>query len=77
MIGFVLLVLMTALFLLVIREKDLLRAVVFMAGAGFCLTSIFLLLRAPDIAIAQAAVGVIMVTVIFVITIEKTGRFEE
>jgi energy-converting hydrogenase B subunit D len=68
---------MTVLFLLVVREKDLLRAVVYLAGSGFCLTAIFLMLRAPDIAITQASIEVILVTVIFVVAIEKTRRFEE
>lgn len=68
---------MTSLFLLVVEEKDLLKAVVYLAGSGFCLTLIFLILRAPDIAITQAAIEVILVTIIFVVAIEKTRRFEE
>ena len=77
MIEFVLLLAMTVLFLLIVQEKDLLKAVVYMAGSGVCLTMVFLILKAPDIAITQAAIGVILITVIFVVTIEKTRRFEE
>ncbi|UCG95471.1 MAG: DUF4040 domain-containing protein [archaeon] len=77
MIEFVLLLAMAILFLLVVRERDLLRSVVYLAGASLSLTIIFLLLNAPDIAITQAAIEVILVTVIFVVAIEKTKRFED
>lgn len=77
MIELILLLIMTVLFLLIVQEKDLLKAVIYLAGSGSCLTLIFLILSAPDIAITQAAVGVILVTVIFVVAIEKTRRFEE
>lgn len=77
MIEFVLLLSMTALFFMVVQEKDLLRAVVYLAGAGFCLTMVFLILKAPDIAITQAVIEVILVTIIFVVALEKTRRYEE
>jgi uncharacterized MnhB-related membrane protein len=77
MIELALLVTMTFLFLLVVQERDLLKAVIYLAGSSFCLTMIFLILKAPDIALTQAAIEVILVTVIFVVTIEKTRRFEE
>ncbi len=73
----ILLTIMTVLFVLVVREKDLLKATIYLSGSSFCLTLIFLILQAPDIAITQAAVEVVVVTVIFLITIEKTRRFEE
>ena len=68
---------MTVLFLMVVQSRDLLKAVIYLAGSSLCLTLIFLILRAPDIAITQAAIEVILVTVIFVVAIEKTRRFEE
>lgn len=77
MIELVLLVTMTLLFLVVVREKDLLKATIYLSGSSFCLTLIFLILQAPDIAITQAAVEVVIVTVIFIVAIEKTRRFEE
>jgi len=76
-IDFALLMAMTIFFLLIVQEKDLLKAVVYMAGSSICLTLIFLLLKAPDIAITQAAIEVVLVTIIFVVAIEKTRRFEE
>ena len=77
MIEFTLLIIMAFLFLIVVQEKDLLKAVIYLTGASFCMTLVFLLLNAPDIAITQAAIEVILVTVIFVVTIEKTRRFED
>ena len=77
MIELILLLAMTVMFLLVVQEKDLLKAVIYLASSSLCLTMIFLILKAPDIAITQAAIEVILVTVIFVVAIEKTRRFEE
>jgi len=77
MIELILLVIMTIIFLVVVQEKDLLKATIYLSGSSFCLTLIFLILQAPDIAITQAAIEVILVTVIFLIAIEKTRRFEE
>jgi len=76
MIELALLLVMLILFVLIIREKDLLKAVIYLAGASLSITMIFLILSAPDIAIAQASIGVILVTLIFVVAIEKTRRFE-
>ena len=33
----------------------------------------FILLQAPDVAIAEAAVGVVLTTIIFVVALRKTG----
>jgi len=77
MIDLILLLIMTFLYILVVQEGDLLKAVIFLSCSSFCLTLIFILLNAPDIAITQAAIEVILVTVIFIVTIEKTRRFEE
>ncbi len=77
MIDFILLIVMAFLYLMVVRERDLLKAVIYLAASSFSLTLIFLFLNAPDIAITQAAVEVVLVTVIFVVTIEKTRRLEE
>jgi len=76
MIEVVLLSVMLIFFIQVIREKDLLKAVIYLSGSSFCLTLIFFILKAPDIAITQAAIEVVLVTIIFVVAIEKTRRYE-
>ena len=76
MIEGLLMVAMLILFVLAIREKDLLKAVIFLSAASLCLTLVFFILKAPDLAITQAAIEVILVPVIFIVTIEKTRRYE-
>ncbi|KUO40667.1 MAG: hypothetical protein AVW06_02250 [Hadesarchaea archaeon DG-33-1] len=71
-----LLVLLFVLSLIAIELKDLLYSVIVLAGASISLAVIFYMLQAPDIAITQAAVGVGVATVIFVIAISRTRRKE-
>jgi len=71
-----LLVLLFVLSLIAIELKDLLYSVIVLAGASISLAVIFYMLQAPDIAITQAAVGVGVATVIFVIAISRTRREE-
>ena len=71
-----LLIFLFALCLIAIELKDLLYAVIVLAGASITLAVIFYMLQAPDIAITQAAVGAGVTTVLFVITISRTKREE-
>ena len=71
-----LLVLLFVFALIAIELKDLLYSVIVLAGASISLAVIFYMLQAPDIAITQAAVGVGVATVIFVIAISRTRREE-
>jgi len=71
-----LLVLLFVFALIAIELKDLLHSVIVLAGASISLAVIFYMLQAPDIAITQAAVGVGVATVIFVIAISRTRREE-
>lgn len=50
---------------------DLLPCVIAMSVVGAFLALEFLLLSAPDVAIAEAAVGAILTPVIFLITLKK------
>lgn len=50
---------------------DLLPAVVAMAVMGTFLALAFLLLSAPDVALAEAAVGAILTPIIFIVTLKK------
>ena len=71
-----LLILLFLLCLIAIEFKDLLYSVIVLAGASTTLAVVFYMLQAPDIAITQAAVGVGISTVLYVITISKTRREE-
>jgi len=41
------------------------------------LSILFYLLQAPDVALTEAAIGVALTTIIFIITIRNTVRHEE
>ena len=60
-----------------LQFKDLIGAVISLAIFSFLCALLFFLLHAPDVAIAEAAVGAGVATVIFVWAIRKTERMEE
>ena len=60
-----------------IRQKDLLLAVIGTSIVSLVLSVLFFILQAPDVALTEAAIGVALTTIIFIITIKKTTRYEE
>lgn len=50
---------------------DMLQCIIAMAVLGGFLALEFLILKAPDVALAEAAVGAILTPVIFIITLNK------
>lgn len=63
--------------LIAIHLRDLLYVVFIIAGVSVALSIVFLALRAPDVAITNAAVYGGIATVLYVIAIGKTERKEE
>lgn len=57
--------------------KDLLASVISLAIMSLLLSVEFYLLQAPDVAIAEASVGAGLTTAIYVIAVNKTGRWED
>jgi uncharacterized MnhB-related membrane protein len=57
--------------------RDILAAVIALAGASLLLSLEFYLLQAPDVAIAEAGIGAGLTTAIFVLAIRRTRRKEE
>ena len=72
----ILLALSITLSFIAIEQKDLVHSVLVLAGLDLVVAVIFYLLKAPDIALTQAAVCAGLMTFIFLITIHKTERFE-
>jgi len=58
-------------------QKDLLYAVLATGVMSLVLSVFFYLLQAPDVAITEAAIGIALTTIIFIITIRNTRRNEE
>jgi uncharacterized MnhB-related membrane protein len=57
-------------------QKDLLYAVIATGVISLILSALFFLLQAPDVALTEAAIGVALTTIIFLITIRNTVRNE-
>ena len=55
---------------------DILQCIIAMAVLGTFLALEFLILKAPDVALAEAAVGAILTPVIFIITLNKVKTKE-
>ena len=70
-------VLMIALAIMAIVTKDLIRAAILSAGVSLIASFVFVLLRAPDVAMAEASVGSALTAIIIVYAIKQTKRFEE
>jgi len=68
---------MVWLALMAVRFRDLLISVVTLAGLGLVLSLEFYLLRAPDVAIAEAAIGAGLTTAIYLIALRGSRREEE
>lgn len=62
--------------IIVARTKDLLSAVVIFAAYSLVMAIIWQQLEAPDLAIAEAAMGAGVTTVLLVAVISKTRRHE-
>ncbi len=57
--------------------KDLINAVVVCAAVSLITSILFYFLQAPDVAMAEAAIGAGLTTAIFIIVIRKTERYEK
>jgi len=71
-----LLILMPVLAVVIVELKNLLYAAIVLGAESVVLAVIFYMLKAPDIAITQAAVGAGISTMLFVFAISKTRREE-
>ncbi len=74
---FVLLALMVGAAIYSIMQKDLLYAVIGTGVISLVLSILFFILQAPDVALTEAAIGVALTTIIFIITIRNTVRYED
>ena len=60
-----------------IAFKHMLSSVIALGVTGAFMSLEFILLQAPDVAIAEASVGAVLSTVIFVIAVRKTTSKED
>ena len=57
--------------------RDLISAVIAAALVSLFASILFYFLQAPDVAMAEAAIGAALTATIFIIAIRRTERFEE
>jgi len=74
---FLLLLLMVGAAIYSVVQQDLLYAVIGTGVISLILSVLFLLLQAPDVALTEAAIGVALTTIIFIIAIRNTVRYEK
>ncbi len=60
-----------------VQAKKLLDSVIALGATGSFIALDFLLLQAPDVAIAEASVGAVLSTVLFIIALRKVNRGKE
>jgi len=73
----VIFLLMLAAAIYAITQKDLLYAVIATGIISLILSVVFYILQAPDVALTEAAIGVALTTIVFIITIRNTVRMED
>lgn len=72
-----LLLFLVATALAAVYAKDLLVAAVIFSGYSLIMAIVWQQLGAPDLALTEAAVGAGVTTVLFVIAISRTSRWED
>jgi len=60
-----------------VHKRDLIIATVATSVISLILTFFYFILQAPDVALTEAAIGVALTTIIFIVTIRNTKRFED
>ncbi len=71
-----LMILMIAAAIYSVYQKDLMYATIGTGIVSLALSILFYLLQAPDVALTEAAIGAALTTIIFVIAIRNTIRYE-
>ncbi|MBU1043521.1 MAG: DUF4040 domain-containing protein [Candidatus Omnitrophica bacterium] len=74
---YILLILMIIGAVLALEIKDLLSAVIITGAVGLCLSAAFLLLKAPDLAMTQLIVEIVLVIILVRATIFTDSRVQQ
>lgn len=59
------------------KTKDLLSAVIIFGAYSLVMAIIWEQLQAPDVAVTEAAIGAGVTTLLFIVAISKTRRYED
>ncbi len=58
------------------RTKDLLSAVIIFAVYSLMMSVLWLILKSPDVALTEAAIGAGVTSILFIAIISRTTRYE-
>lgn len=75
LLNFLMIVFLFTTIILIQRTKDLLNAIILYAVFSLVVSVIWLLLKTPDVALTEAAIGAGVTTVLFVAVLAKTKRY--
>lgn len=59
------------------KTKDLISAVIIFSAYSIMMSVIWLILKSPDVALTEAAVGAGVTSILFIAVISKTKRYEK
>jgi uncharacterized MnhB-related membrane protein len=76
-LGALMFALMIALAIAAVVSKDLIKSAILLAGVSLIASFVFAILRAPDVAMAEASIGSALTALILVYAIRRTNRYEE
>ncbi len=74
---YVLMVLMIIIAIIAAETKNLLSAAIFSGFISLVVSMLFVYLQAPDVAMAEAAIGAALSLAIILFAIKRTGEVEE
>jgi len=63
--------------IMTIFHRDLINAVVSISLLSLVAVVLFFVMKAPDVALTEAAIGAGLTIIVFIISIKKTKRYEE
>ncbi|MFP4077558.1 MAG: hydrogenase subunit MbhD domain-containing protein [Bacillota bacterium] len=58
------------------RTKDLLSAVIIFSAYSLMMSVLWLILKTPDVALTEAAIGAGITSILFIAVISRTERYE-
>jgi len=73
-LSIVILILLIVASIAIDRTKDLLVAIIIFSSFSFLMTVLWLVLKAPDVALTEAAIGSGITTLLFLTVLSKTER---
>ena len=76
-LNIILIIFLIACAIAVERTKDLLGAVIIFSAYSLMMSVLWLVLKTPDVALTEAAIGAGVTTILFIAVISRTERYEK